>query len=105
MSINDGFLRTVPSDTDVDDGRLYDPTVADAVVVAPTPDTLPVRYFRPQLAIWRRRAAAIAFLMLVAQSCVDINFTVRAPCSASVTQPLTGDTLYKLAVDSTACPR
>lgn len=28
---NDGFLRSVPSDTDLDDGRLYDPTLADGV--------------------------------------------------------------------------
>lgn len=30
MAINDGYLRTVPSDPDRDDGRLYDPTVADS---------------------------------------------------------------------------
>lgn len=29
MAANDGYLRTVPSDADVDDGRLYDPTVPD----------------------------------------------------------------------------
>ena len=30
MSVNDGVLRSVPSDSDVDDGRLYDPTATDA---------------------------------------------------------------------------
>lgn len=30
MTILDGFLRSVPSDADQDDGRLFDPTVADS---------------------------------------------------------------------------
>lgn len=33
MAGNDGFLRPVPSDADSDDGRLYDPTVADGAGV------------------------------------------------------------------------
>jgi hypothetical protein len=30
MAVNDGYLRSIPSDTDQDDGRLYDPTAADS---------------------------------------------------------------------------
>lgn len=30
MAVNDGYLRPIPSDADNDDGRLYDPTVADS---------------------------------------------------------------------------
>jgi len=73
---------------------------------APDPVTVPKRLFRPQVAVWRRAAVITLLLGAAAVSgCIDVSATLYAPCSASVVQNVSRDTLYKLTVDTLACPR
>jgi len=90
----DGFLRPVPSDADLDDGRLYDPTVADGAAATDDP---PIRgaslFLAVVVASWASspglpaRAQPVAAISDVVVEVVDQTTPARLDTILSTWQP------------------